>query len=288
MSHIPRLVCRQWLYLFVGAIACTNSTPASNGTCKADKDRTLHCGEASEKSATDTRDFVGYTCTGSARPDDEATYNEGVPEGILCADRGERDKKDRQGYCCTAKTTDCAYDPAASCDDPRFGFQCRGSDRPEMLNPALFCGNGVREGDYIKYCCTGKRQKPGCQQSDGVGCSPRLMGWTCTGDNLPQGGQLGANKSRADFYYLLCPTPTPAANPAYNNYCCFMPALLPPGGTCVQNTKVPGCQPGRFGFSCYGPDTPEDDYSPMRCPEPGVAGRSAEGYPATLYCCDFR
>jgi hypothetical protein len=114
-----------------------------------------------------------------------------------------------------------------------------------------------------------------------------LLGWTCRGDNLPKGEQLGANKSRADYYYLLCPTPTRATNPAFSNYCCFSPALVPIGASCVQDTSVPGCQPGRFGFACYGRDTPAQDYPPMHCPEPGFSGISAEGYAATLYCCDF-
>jgi hypothetical protein len=55
----------------------------------------------------------------------------------------------------------------------------------------------------------------------------------------------------------------------------------------VQDTSVPGCAPGRFGFACYGPENPHDDYLPMQCNSPGVQGMSAEGYPATLYCCDF-
>ncbi|MBN1655275.1 MAG: hypothetical protein JXA30_16020 [Deltaproteobacteria bacterium] len=285
---VPRISRRRLWYLFLFALACTNTTSDSNGYCKVDKDRTLHCGSASEEAATDTSDFVSYSCTGGARPDlEQASYNQGVPQGLICAKRGESDGK-KQGYCCTAEVTECAYDPAASCDEPRYGFQCRGANRPEMLNPALTCSNGVKQDELINYCCTDTPQTPGCQQSDAVQCSPRLMGWTCRGDSLPKGEELGANKSRADFYYLLCPTPTPAENPEYNNYCCYMPALLPPGGSCVQNTEVPGCAPGRFGFSCYGPETPEKDYLPMRCPEPGFAGRSAEGYPATLYCCDFQ
>ena len=113
------------------------------------------------------------------------------------------------------------------------------------------------------------------------------MGFSCMGDNLPKAEQLGANKSRADVYYLLCATPTPAPNPAFNNYCCLTPALIPIGGSCVQDTVVPGCQSGRFGFACYGRDTPQDDYLAMHCPDPGVPGKSAEGYPAKLYCCDF-
>lgn len=270
------------------SLACSNPVSSSNGQCKVDQDRSLHCGDPSEGEPTATSDFVSYSCTGDARPDEEATYIQGVPQGIVCADRRERDEKGVQGYCCTARTTSCAYYPLASCEDPGYGFQCWGANRPEMLNPALSCGNGVRQDHRINYCCTGEPQEPGCQQSDSVACSDRLMGWTCLGDALPRGEHLGPNKSRADFYSLLCPTPTPAGNPKYNNYCCFMPALVPPGGSCVQNTAVPGCEPGRFGFSCYGPETPEEDYLPMHCPEPGFEGVSAEGYAATLYCCDFK
>ena len=66
-----------------------------------------------------------------------------------------------------------------------------------------------------------------------------------------------------------------------------MPLTIPVGGTCVQHPYVPGCGPGRFGFACYGPDHPEENYPPMKCPDPGFPGLSAEGYAATLYCCDF-
>lgn len=275
-------------YLLVGAPACTSSLPARDGHCDADTDRALHCGEISEQAANATDDFASYSCTGNARPDDDPRYVEGVPQGIVCADDGARDDAGVQGYCCTTRATSCAYNPVADCDEPTYGYQCRGANRPESLNPALSCGNGVRQDDLINYCCSGTPQMPGCLQSDSVQCSSRLMGWTCLGDNLPRGEQLGANKSRSDFYHLLCPVPTPAANPAYNNYCCYAPAPVPAGGSCVQNNSVPGCQAGRFGFACYGPETPQDDYLPMHCDEPGFAGRSAEGYPATLYCCDFQ
>jgi hypothetical protein len=114
------------------------------------------------------------------------------------------------------------------------------------------------------------------------------MGWLCPAGNVPTAQDLGANKSRADLYYQLCPIPTPASNPNYDTFCCYTPGLVPIGGTCLQDMAVPDCQPGRFGFACYGPDTPEQNYPPMHCPDPGSSGVSAEGYPATLYCCDFQ
>jgi hypothetical protein len=82
--------------------------------------------------------------------------------------------------------------------------------------------------------------------------------------------------------------PKQAPNPAYNTFCCYMPAKVQEGGTCITQIDVPGCEPGRFGFACYGPDTPPENFAPIDCPDPGVSGRSHEGWEATLYCCDFK
>jgi hypothetical protein len=120
-----------------------------------------------------------------------------------------------------------------------------------------------------------------------VGCGDRLMGFLCEGDTLPRGENYGPNRSRADSYFPVCSVKKPAPNPIFNSYCCFMALPIPQGGTCLRQPSVPGCAPGRFGFACYGPDTPEDDFQPITCPEPGFRGTSAEGYDATLYCCDF-
>jgi hypothetical protein len=81
--------------------------------------------------------------------------------------------------------------------------------------------------------------------------------------------------------------PTAAPNPKYETFCCFTATLVPAGGTCQQNLKMPGCAPGRFGIACYGADTPEQNFSRLKCTEPGVPGLSEQGYPATNYCCDF-
>jgi hypothetical protein len=268
--------------------SCSSENTPPSGACVVDPNPELECGLAPDGTVDESLGLVGYSCTGSARPDERATYHEGVPQGLLCADRGPVGPEGKKGYCCTREQTACAYNPVANCDEPTYGYQCLGANRPESLNSDLRCGQGVRERDLINYCCSGTLQPDGCLQSDSVRCSPRLSGWTCSGKSRPRAEQLGANKSRADTYHLLCPVATPAPNPVYNNYCCYPPALVPIGGSCVQHPSVPGCAPGRFGFACYGPDKPWEDYLPMRCPEPGFPGRSAEGYPATLYCCDFQ
>jgi hypothetical protein len=275
--------------LLVAAACGTNPTPPT-GSCVTAP--TPLCDVVVDGGPSDIG-LVGYSCTGTARPDDHSSYVEGIPGGVLCANKGDADAGS-QTYCCTDFGTPCAYNPVAICNPGYYGYQCRGGTRPESWNPAIACDNGFYEGHLVDYCCSGTPTLPGCIQSDsaqtpdGGACSGRLLGWICNDNSLPEASELGVSKSRADTFYLLCPTPTPAANPGHNYYCCYVPALPPPGASCIQDTAVPGCQPGRFGFACYDRDTPEEDYPPMHCPAPGVPGKSSEGYSATLYCCDFQ
>jgi hypothetical protein len=262
----------------VGCGSAVTTAPA----CVVAAESATTCATTTLDGGAAPSELVAYSCEGSARPDEAPRYVDGVPQGLVCADTSAAG-----AFCCTAALTTCAYDPVAACDPSFFGVECRGSNRPEAENPRLACGQGVRRGALIDYCCSGQPRTAACVQSDSVVCSSRLMGWTCQGDSLPRGEQLGANRSRADLYGLLCPVPTPAGNAAYNDYCCFTPAPTPDGASCVQDTKVPGCAPGRFGFACTGADTPDEDYAPMRCPDPPRAGPSAQGYAARLYCCDL-
>jgi hypothetical protein len=291
-NHLPWLALVASLSLLVAG-SCGEDLAPANGACAPDPSANV-CDVTVDGGPADIG-LVGYSCTGSARPDDDGSYIQGIPGGLLCANRGAPDGGSQE-YCCTSSSTPCVYDPVAPCGPSAYGYQCRGSIRPESFNPAITCGNGFYEGSLIDYCCSGTPASPSttCLQSDsamlpdGGPCPPELLGWVCPDQALPESSELGVSKSRADVYYLLCPTPTPAATKGYSYYCCYVPARPPVGASCVEDTAVPGCAPGRFGFACYGPDTPEDDYPPMSCPAPGVPGGSAEGYSATLYCCDFQ
>jgi hypothetical protein len=198
------------------------------------------------------------------------------------------DGSGNQGFCCTPEQVECALDPVAPCAAPEFGYHCRGSSRPEMLNALLSCHQGLYEEGLLNYCCASPetKVKEGCTQTSAIGCMNGLTGWTCPKGARPTQEELGSNKSKADFYYMICPAPTPADNVKYDNYCCFTPAPIPIGGTCIENLAASGCAQGRFGMACYGPDTPSDDYPPLKC-DPGSSGVSSEGYEATVYCCDF-
>jgi hypothetical protein len=241
--------------------------------------------------------LVGYSCTGTGvRPDlQQASYVQGVPQGTICADKTPVPDggvpSGAQSYCCTSGPTTCAYDPVASCTGGTYGYQCLDENRPESYNPSITCGQGVRGSKYVDYCCTGQSSlPPHCSEDDTLGCVAGLVGWDCPTSPagiIPKGQDLLANKSRADQYYLVCSSPKLSPSGKVNNFCCYPPAAVPPGGACVEDVNVAGCVYPRFGFACYGRETPSDDYPPMNCPDPGVAGNSAQGYPATLYCCDF-
>jgi hypothetical protein len=278
-------------------LGCANKAPgpevAVEVNCARDLAVEATCTGSVDGGSAETLGLVGYSCSGPARPDDRPAFVEGVPQGLVCANQSAPGDggAQQQGYCCSASETTCALDPVGACADPgTYAYQCRGSNRPEAFNPEITCGQGVYEGDLIDYCCSGTPQPPGCMQVDSVGCAPDLLGFRCTGtQTLPKGEELGANKSRADQYYLLCPVATPSTQGVgLYSYCCFTAALVPPGGSCLQDTLVPGCAPGRYGIACTGPDTPTQDYPPLDCPDPGVPGTSSQGYPATLYCCDLK
>ena len=291
-----------WIALALSA-ACIPNSPPPDGTCQQDLAVEANCTGSRDGGTAQGLGLVGYSCTGTVRPDDNATFIDGIPQGQVCAnqispaDGGAAQQP--QTYCCTDQMPNCVYNPVAACDPGTYGYQCQGANRPESYNAEIQCGQGVRDANknLIDYCCSGTGLPVGCSEFDGLTCMPGstgfccpagLVGWTCpTGKAIPKGQDLMSNKSRADTYYLLCSMPGMAPNPNIQEFCCYPPAQTLPGGTCVQDMGVPNCAPGRFGFACYGSfrDTPDNEY-PMKC-DPGMSGTSSQGYPATLFCCDF-
>jgi hypothetical protein len=283
------MMARKTLWCAVAVLAGVGACwpdRAIDGSCEIIPNTLLDCRVTGYDDQLQRAGLVGYACNGSARPDLDATMSEGVPSGLLCADKAPLSSGE-QTYCCTEDVVPCAYDPVAECEEGSAGYECWGNNRPESLNPALLCGNGTSERGLYHYCCTGRPEPSPCKESTAVGCGDSLIGFLCEGDGVPRGEDWGANKSRADTYYPICSIAKVAPNPAFKSYCCFMTLTVPVGGSCIRHASVPGCESGRFGFACYGPDTPEDDFPPVECPDPGFPGRSAEGYDAMLYCCDF-
>jgi hypothetical protein len=271
-----------------GGLAGCNDLQIATTTCSINAAMACNTVLAGDKDAGVELGLVGYSCEGTDRPDLNAKYIHGVPFGQICADM-----ETPGDYCCTPEDdlANCAYNPVAICPEG-YGYQCRGANRPEVNNPAVTCGNGIREGDFINYCCQHQPRPIGCTQAKGAfDCTGGLIGWVCPEGYRPRGEDFGANESRANYYYFVCGVPTPAPNPLYSTYCCFTPSPTLPGASCVYNpgitSTIASCGPKKFGFACYGRDTPDQDYLPIKCPEPPVDGISDDGYPAKLYCCDY-
>ena len=280
--------------LLLGALwplvaACATESPTRHGSCVVNS--ALDCGYAVDGGAVASGwDLVGYSCSGSARPDDAPTIEEGIPRGLVCANRGVG-ASGEANWCCTPDTVECALNPVAICTQPEYGYQCRAPNRPEMLNPLILCHQGVFEGDLLDYCCSAPETlvHGGCAQvKAGTGrCAAGTRAWSCPKGSVPTEEEFTESESKADFYYLFCGVPMQAPNVNRHEICCFSQALTPAGGTCIQDPEVPGCAPGRFGVACYAWDTAEEDFVHFKC-DPGFSGYSAEGYAATLYCCDYQ
>jgi len=296
-----------------GTIAgCKYSSPST--TCQTTDQLTCNTVLAGNPDAGAELGLVGYSCANGDRPDDYAKIIQGVPQGQICADQGYL-SDGTNGYCCTPPNedalTNCAYDPVNNMTCPEgYSYACMGGNSPEVFNPMITCGNGVREGNLINYCCHAAGRPVGCTEAKGSCPLPPattpdltgLTGWVCPQGARPRGEDYGANESRSDYYYFVCGVPTPAPNGRDNLYCCLIPKPVPPGATCVYSPDsatvpdpvtgvppLPNCGANRFAFACYGQDTPDQDYYPrMKCTDPPVTGKKSDtGYPATLYCCDY-
>jgi hypothetical protein len=298
------------LLLTGGALAGCTKTSAFSNSCQRTESLLCDTVLAGNPDAGVPLGLVGYSCTGTDRPDDNATVIQGVPQGQICADQGTL-PDGTFGWCCSApdqeSLTTCAYDPAQTPSCPEgYAYTCQGADRPEVFNPSVTCGNGVREGNNINYCCHSMGRPVGCTESRGScpgAAYVGLTGWVCPKGYRPRGEDYGANESRSDYYYFVCGVPTAAPNGRDNLYCCLIPKPVPPGSSCVYSPdaaatkdangnpitpRLPNCGPNRFAFACYGQDTPDQDFAPrMSCTDPPVSGKSDEGYDAHLFCCDY-
>lgn len=288
------------LLIVAGSVGgCVDELERGTGSCQPLEISALECNVDGAGNPIAVRDGVpelgAYACSGTARPDDGAVIREGVPAGRICSDVTKRPLADgsypdlgsgKRGYCCNEYETSCARNPQAVCPSGKEGYQCRGSQRPETYNPTIYCDQAIKDGDLLEYCCGSTPKMSGSCVAT-AGCPDYLTAWTCRDKNdIPRAQELLASKSRTDVFYMTCATPTVNTNGTLF-YCCFIPGVIEEGGTCTQHTEVPGCAPGRFGWACLGPDTPDQDYPAMANCESAGAGPSMEGYPAALYCCDF-
>ena len=244
----------------------------SSGHCASDPE--LQCGDG----------FDGFDCT-SGRPDEHPQFSKGAIQGTVCTALGPVRDDGTNSFCCTSATTSCGYDPSAGCQAPAYGYSCIGAGRPETFDATLFCGTGMPVNGHTAFCCSAMNKAP-CARNANVSCPTTTVGFACTDPtSVPNQSEQGVDQSRSDAV-LLCSVPSMLSAGRYG-YCCYTPTPTPIGSTCLQDQGVPGCPTGSFGFACTGPDRPEQDYPRMACASAPIAGKNAQGVPATLYCCQY-
>jgi hypothetical protein len=145
-AQLAPLLAGVALWLGLGAGACNTESGKAHGEFAVSSLVSCARTPAPDGGALPNLGLLGYACSGSARPDEDPGYDQGVPQGIVCADRGAL-ADGSQGYCCSDAITPCALNPAAVCDAPSYGYQCLGSQRPESFDAELHCGQGVYQGD---------------------------------------------------------------------------------------------------------------------------------------------
>jgi hypothetical protein len=151
---------------------------------------------------------IGFSCTGSVRPDD-------VSSGLSCGG-AVPDGADTL-YCCSTVVTvittpSCSPDINAGCTDDANGYICVGGDTPEADDPTMSCDGGIDEANGTRsYCCSSAAAAPACVPDSSVtpGCPQGADGYTCTGDLNPMTGtnllcDAGTATGGVDFATAFC------------------------------------------------------------------------------------
>jgi hypothetical protein len=158
-------------------------------------------------------------------------------------------------------TTGCAIDDTVSCYPGGSGYSCSGSSNPQGTGRVCSTNNA---GEWCCYASTT------CNPDSSVtGCVSGSYGYSCA---------VGAGAPDTTDPSLICSIPT--ATNGLDEYCCAA-STIASGATCTQDQSVQGCQPGSYGFSCTGAETPATDFSGITC-SLGTPSSSA-----TLYCCTY-
>ena len=129
MIHGPRSLALFGALVALGGLAGCTTPFQPSGSCE--QNAALSCSGilAGDPDAGVDPGLVGYSCNGDLRPDLIAKYNQGVPQGQICADMTPAPADggappETRDYCCTpeAEPTRCAYNPVAICPEG-YGYQ---------------------------------------------------------------------------------------------------------------------------------------------------------------------
>ena len=268
--------------------AFRNAPSSSTARASSCRTRVLDCRAEGYDDTLQPAGLVGYACTGEMRPDLDATMVGGGPLGAALRRQGTARRR-TSGLLLHRRRRHLRLRSNHGVRSGQLGL--RSAMATIGQNPSIPRSCAATEPVNATSITTAARdsQMPSpCVEDTAVSCDTRLLGFRCKGDRRPRGEDYGPNRSRADYYYPLCSIAEEQPNPDYNGYCCYMTLTPPVGATCVQHPGVPGCESGTLWLCLLrtrhaGRRLPADGSART----PGSPARSAEGYAAKLYCCDF-
>jgi hypothetical protein len=177
----------------VGVSACTATATISPPADSCSSDSSVSCVSGSQ----------GYSCTGSAQPED-------TNGDLVCSTDGVGD------YCCSTST--CSYDSSVACVSGAIGYSCAtGAEPPDQADPSLVCSVPTTSNNIDEYCCYTTTAPPStstCTQDQTVTC-PQVStgpsyGFSCTSTDTPSD----------DYSNLNCSAGVPASGSSATTYCC--------------------------------------------------------------------
>jgi hypothetical protein len=205
---------------------------------------------------------VGYLCTGSDRPQQEADASLACQLATAVGGVGTGGPT---AYCCVTSSCapltglDSGTYTGASCDDGWVPYGCSSTDTPQQGAVPLACvpASGGCFGS-TDYCCT----TPTCVAKSNLSCpAAGQKGYSCPGGDSPQN---------------LDPTVQCNQVGTGNDYCCG-PI------TCSMNPSLSSaCAFNQTGYSCTGSDYPGNDFPSVSGCSGGSSGSEDGG---SDYCC---
>lgn len=233
--------------LFGGCTVTTNNSPTTAS----------HCGQ--DSGVTCPSPSVGYSCTGSAVPED-------TDASILCGDGIETNGV--TSYCCNPQSA-CQIDTTIqSCGTTSTPYTCSGSAVPTDTDPSLNCGSAASgPSGTLSYCCNVPAGVTASCDVDTTitSCGDVSTGYLCTG---------GLTPTDTDSK-LVCGDGVSGGD-GTEAFCCIDFTSK----TCAADPDVVGCAGNSYGFSCTSSASPDQEDSSLTCSDP-IVGKDGK----TLYCC---
>ena len=185
LAAVKRMVRVRFRYLAPAIVlllaviggACSSEMAENGSLRRSMPNPELACGLALDGTFDPSLGLIGYSCTGSARPDEQATLHRRYSERQSCAPIGVPSvPTESKVIAVPTGATQCAYNPVVGLRSARLTAinATARIGRNRSIRPSI-ADKASGKANLINYCCSGTQQPDGCLQSDSVRCSSRLI-----------------------------------------------------------------------------------------------------------------